>query len=112
MNPAALGFSASSVRRLLHSPAPATATAALKTKRKTADNMNPAWSVRAVSVPGPDSDTALYVSFDEARFLFGAGEGTQRSFLEKRTKLAGVGGVFLPGGAKGRNGLPGELTGS
>lgn len=71
--------------------------------------MNPAWSVRAVAVPGPDSDTALYVSFDDSRFLFGAGEGTQRSFLEKRTKLAGVGGVFLPGGVSGRNGLPGEL---
>lgn len=71
--------------------------------------MNPAWSVKAISVPGPETDTALYINFDDVRFLYGAGEGTQRSFVEKRTKMSGVNAVFLPGGATGRNGLPGEL---
>ena len=66
------------------------------------------WHVRALSVPGPDTDLALYVVFDNVRYLFGAGEGTQRSFVQKKLSTKGLTGIFVPdGGSKGRAGLPG-----
>jgi len=66
------------------------------------------WHVRALTVPGPDSDLSLFVSFDNVRYLFGCGEGTQRAFVQKRFSTRGLAGVFLPdGGSKGRAGLPG-----
>ncbi|KAL7422932.1 hypothetical protein Q5752_002229 [Cryptotrichosporon argae] len=70
----------------------------------------PNWSVRAISTPGSDTDLSLFVSFDNARFLFGAGEGTQRAFVQKKTGMRGLAAVFLPGGQHaGRDGLPGVL---
>jgi ribonuclease Z len=67
------------------------------------------WHVRALTVPGPDSDLSLFVSFDNVRYLFGCGEGTQRAFVQKRFSTRGLAGVFLPdGGSKGRAGLPGK----
>lgn len=68
---------------------------------------NPAWTARVLSVPGIDTDLSLYVSFDSARFCFGAGEGTQRAFIQKRTTWRHMQAVFLPDGASGRGGLPG-----
>nr|XP_018259272.1 uncharacterized protein I303_08200 [Kwoniella dejecticola CBS 10117]OBR81430.1 hypothetical protein I303_08200 [Kwoniella dejecticola CBS 10117] len=35
----------------------------------------PNWQVKCLTAPGPDSDLSLHVSFDNARFLFGCGEG-------------------------------------
>jgi ribonuclease Z len=68
---------------------------------------NQAWTVRALSVPGDDTDLSIWVSFDNARFCFGAGEATQRAFIQKRLKMAGMQAVFLPDGDSGRGGLPG-----
>lgn len=71
---------------------------------------NPAWSVRALSVPGPDTDLALFVSFDDARFLFGAGEAMQRSLVQKRMSLRKLQAIFMMSGSHGRGGLAGKLT--
>ncbi|KAL1407583.1 hypothetical protein Q8F55_007016 [Vanrija albida] len=68
------------------------------------------WNIRAVSVPGPDTDLSLYVAFDNERLLFGAGEGTQRAFVQKRLSMRGLQAVFLPdGGHRARTGLPGVI---
>ncbi|TXT09068.1 hypothetical protein VHUM_02542 [Vanrija humicola] len=68
------------------------------------------WSIRAISVPGPDTDLSLYVAFDNERLLFGAGEGTQRAFVQKRLAMKGLQAVFLPdGGHRARTGLPGVI---
>lgn len=72
-------------------------------------NDHPQWNVRAISVPGPDTDLALHVTFGGTKFLFGAAEGTQRAFAQKRVGMKGVEGIFLSGGAKGRGGLPGAF---
>lgn len=69
---------------------------------------NPAWTVRALSVPGPDTDLALFVSFDDARFLFGAGEAMQRSLVQKRMSLRKLQSIFVTSGKSGRGGLAGE----
>jgi ribonuclease Z len=64
--------------------------------------------VRALTVPGPETDLSVFVAFDNVRYLFGCGEGTQRAFVQKRLRTPGLAGVFLPdGGSKGRAGLPG-----
>jgi ribonuclease Z len=66
------------------------------------------WSIRCISTPGPDTDLAVYVSFEKARFLFGCGQGTQRAFVQKRLSMRGLGAVFLPGGTEeGRGGVAG-----
>jgi ribonuclease Z len=73
------------------------------------DNNHPNWHVRCVSVPGPDTDLSLHVAFDNARFLFGCGDGTQRAFVQKRLSLKGLNAVFLPNSeSRTRGGLPGE----
>jgi len=69
---------------------------------------NPAWTVRTLSVPGDDTDLTLWVSFDNARFCFGAGEGTQRAFIQKSLRMGGLQAIFLPDGVSGRGGLPGR----
>jgi ribonuclease Z len=66
------------------------------------------WTVRTLSVPGDDTDLSLWVSFDNARFCFGAGEGTQRAFIQKRLRMTGMQAIFLPDGVSARGGLPGE----
>ncbi|WVR08979.1 hypothetical protein IAU60_006038 [Kwoniella sp. DSM 27419] len=74
------------------------------------ESYQPNWHVRAITAPGPDSDLALHVSFDNARFLFGCGEGTQRAFTQKRSTLKGLAGIFVGSGeAKARAGLAGVL---
>ncbi|OCF42970.1 hypothetical protein I317_03191 [Kwoniella heveanensis CBS 569] len=74
------------------------------------DSYHPNWHVRAITAPGPDSDLTLHVSFDNARFLFGCGEGTQRAYNQKRLTLKGLSGIFVGSGdAKGRSGLAGVL---
>jgi ribonuclease Z len=71
------------------------------------------WQVRAIAIPGPDTDLALYVAFDNARYLFGCGEGTQRAFVQKRVGSRWLGGIFIcDGGLKGRGGLPGRFDGA
>lgn len=73
------------------------------------DNSHSNWHVRCVSVPGPDTDLSLHVAFDNARFLFGCGEGTQRAFVQKRLGLRGLNAIFLPNSeSRTRGGLPGE----
>ncbi|WWC91109.1 uncharacterized protein L201_006050 [Kwoniella dendrophila CBS 6074] len=70
----------------------------------------PNWHVRAISAPGPDTDLSLHVSFDNARFLFGCGEGTQRAFTQKRMSMRGLAGIFIGSGeARSRAGLAGVL---
>lgn len=70
---------------------------------------NVMWKVQVISAPGPDTDLCLYVEFDNARFLFGAGEGTQRAFVQKRKSMRWLQAIFISGGGlKGRGGLPGE----
>ncbi|WRT69179.1 uncharacterized protein IL334_006163 [Kwoniella shivajii] len=74
------------------------------------ESHQPNWHVKALSVPGPDTDLSLHVSFDNARFLFGCGEGTQRAFVQKRMGMRGLSGIFIGSGeAKARNGLAGVL---
>ena len=73
----------------------------------------PNWAVRCLSVPGPDTDLTLHVSFDSERFVIGCGEGTQRAFAQKQRQLKGIQAVLLPNAqAKTRAGLPGELRAS
>ncbi|WVF65453.1 hypothetical protein IAT40_000181 [Kwoniella sp. CBS 6097] len=74
------------------------------------DSYQPNWHVRAITAPGPDTDLTLHVSFDNARFLFGCGEGTQRAYNQKRLTLKGLSGIFVGSGdAKSRSGLAGVL---
>lgn len=70
---------------------------------------NPAWKVRCLSAPGTDTDMSLFVNFDTIRLLFGAGEGAQRTFLQKGQSFKYMEAVFLPDGATGRGGLPGRF---
>jgi ribonuclease Z len=73
-------------------------------------NSHSNWHVRCVSVPGPDTDLSLHVVFDNARFLFGCGEATQRAFVQKRLGLRGLNAIFLPNSeSRTRGGLPGEF---
>lgn len=68
------------------------------------------WHVRCLTVPGVDTDLSLYVAFDNVRFLFGCGEGTQRAFVQKRLGWRGLSAIFIPSGSsEGRGGLGGEL---
>ncbi len=68
------------------------------------------WHVRCLTVPGHDTDLSLHVAFDNVRFLFGCGEGTQRAFVQKRVGMRGMSAVFIcSGGSEGRGGLPGEV---
>lgn len=70
---------------------------------------NQRWQVTCLTVPGLDTDLSLYVAFDNVRFLFGCGEGTQRALVQKRVSWRGLGGIFIgPSGSSGREGLPGE----
>ncbi|RXK38185.1 hypothetical protein M231_04559 [Tremella mesenterica] len=70
----------------------------------------PNWVVRCLSVPGPDTSLALYIAFDNARWLFGCGEGTQRAFIQKGLVMRSLTGIIMPsGGSKDRNGLPGLI---
>ncbi|OWZ65943.1 hypothetical protein AYX14_06079 [Cryptococcus neoformans] len=74
------------------------------------ETYQPNWAVRAVTTPTKDTDLCLYVSFDNVRFLFGCGEGTQRAFAQKKIGFSRLGGVFIGSGeSKGRGGLPGVL---
>ncbi|WVQ93116.1 hypothetical protein IAU59_000180 [Kwoniella sp. CBS 9459] len=74
------------------------------------DSYQPHWHVRAITAPGPDTDLTLHVSFDNARFLFGCGEGTQRAYNQKRLTLKGLSGIFVGSGdSKARSGLAGVL---
>ncbi|KIR35362.1 ribonuclease Z [Cryptococcus deuterogattii MMRL2647] len=74
------------------------------------ETYQPNWAVRAVTTPTKDTDLCLYVSFDNVRFLFGCGEGTQRAFAQKKIGFSRLGGVFIGSGElKGRGGLPGVL---
>ncbi|WVQ73573.1 hypothetical protein IAR50_003151 [Cryptococcus sp. DSM 104548] len=74
------------------------------------ETYQPNWSVRAVTVPGPDTDLCLHVAFDNAKFIFGAGEGTQRAFAQKKIGFGRLAGVFVNSGeSKGRGGLPGLI---
>lgn len=67
------------------------------------------WSIRCISVPGEDTDLALYVQFEKTRFLFGCGQGTQRAFVQKRLSMRGLTAIFLPDGTEdGRGGLAGK----
>ncbi|BEI84845.1 hypothetical protein CcaverHIS002_0502460 [Cutaneotrichosporon cavernicola] len=70
---------------------------------------NPAWTVRALSVPGPDTELSLFVSFDDARFVFGAGEAMQRALVQKRMSLRRLQAIFIASGRSGRGGLAGAL---
>lgn len=75
------------------------------------ENYSPNWHVRCVSVPGPDTDLTLHVAFDNARFMFGCGEGTQRAYVQKRLSLKGLEGIFLLNAEnRTRMGLPGMCT--
>ena len=66
-----------------------------------------------MTVPGLDTDLSVYVAFQDVRYLFGCGEGTQRAFIEKKFSTLRIAGVFLPdGGSKGRAGLPGIFSAS
>lgn len=68
------------------------------------------WQVRCLTIPGLDTDLSLYVTFDNLRFLFGCGEGTQRAFVQRRQPWRGLSGIFIgSGGSKARSGLAGEL---
>ena len=69
---------------------------------------SPNWAVRCISVPGPDTDLTLHVSFDSERYIIGCGEGTQRAFAQKARQLKGIQAVLLPNAqARTRAGLPG-----
>ena len=77
----------------------------------TAATVHHNWSVRCLTVPGPDTDLTLYVSFDNARFVFGCGEGTQRAFVQRRQTWRWLSGVFIgSGNLNGRGGLPGKAS--
>ncbi|WWD21385.1 hypothetical protein CI109_105870 [Kwoniella shandongensis] len=74
------------------------------------ETYQPNWHIRAITAPGPDSDLSLHVAFDNARFLFGCGEGTQRAFTQKRLTMRGLSGIFIGSGeSRGRAGLAGVL---
>ncbi|KAK6906129.1 hypothetical protein I203_100113 [Kwoniella mangroviensis CBS 8507] len=74
------------------------------------ETYQPNWHVKALSAPGPDTDLSLHVSFDNARFLFGCGEGTQRAFTQKRMGMRGLSAIFVGSGeARSRAGLAGVL---
>ncbi|ODO09602.1 hypothetical protein I350_03210 [Cryptococcus amylolentus CBS 6273] len=74
------------------------------------ETYSPNWFVRAVTAPGPDTDLCLHVSFDNAKFIFGAGEGTQRAYAQKKIGFGRLAGVFVNSGeSKGRGGLPGII---
>jgi ribonuclease Z len=61
-----------------------------------------------MTVPGPDSELALFVAFEHVRFLFGCGEGTQRAMAQRRVSWRGLQGIFVGGGASAqRSGLAG-----
>lgn len=67
------------------------------------------WRVRCFASPGSDTDLALHVYFDNARFLIGCGEGTQRAFVQKKLGMKWLEAVLLPSAdARTRAGLPGE----
>ncbi|WVQ81072.1 hypothetical protein IAT38_003194 [Cryptococcus sp. DSM 104549] len=71
---------------------------------------SPGWHVRPVTVPGPDSDLALYVSFNHMRLLFGVGEGTQRALGQRGFHLKYLKGLFVNNGrSQGRGGLAGMI---
>jgi ribonuclease Z len=84
-------------------------------KPKRVAIQNPQWRVQALSVPSPDSDLSLYVAFDNVRYLFGVGEGTQRTFVQRKTGLKGIEAVFVLGAdGEGRRvgGLGGQCSGA
>lgn len=68
------------------------------------------WDVLVVSTPSRDSDLAVFVTFDQARFLFNCPEGTQRQFVQKRLSMRKLKAVFFTDDdTRAVAGLPGEL---
>ena len=70
--------------------------------------------LQLLSPPLPDTSPSFILHFDSARYLFNAGEGTQRFCNEHRVKLGKVTAAFVSGalGVKGWErigGLPGAL---
>lgn len=67
------------------------------------------WQVRCLSVPGPDTDLTLHVTFDNSRFILGCGEGAQRAIVQKRLGMKWLEAILLPSSEyRTRAGLPGE----
>lgn len=70
--------------------------------------MSQHWAVRAISHPTADTDLAILVTFDNAKYLFNCGEGTQRAFVQGKMSLKKLQGVFVTGAGLGVvGGLPG-----
>lgn len=59
------------------------------------DLSNMHWDVRAVTTPSSDTDLSLLVTFDHAKYLFNCGEGTQRSFVQSRTSMRKLEGIYM-----------------
>lgn len=68
------------------------------------------WNVQVISTPGPDTELALYIRFDNSRWVIGCGEGTQRAMVQAKVPLRGLTGIVMgSGGSRARNGLPGMI---
>jgi hypothetical protein len=73
------------------------------------DLSNMHWDVRAVTTPSSDTDLSLLVTFDHAKFLFNCGEGTQRSFVQSRTSMRKLEGIYMTSAHTDvTGGLPGK----
>jgi ribonuclease Z len=52
--------------------------------------------VQFLGTAGPDNLPSLLIFFDNVRYLFGCGEGTQRFCVEHKVRLSKVSHIFVP----------------
>jgi len=68
------------------------------------------WSASVLSTVSSDTEPTIIVAFDNAKYIFNAGENTSRSFLQSRRHWRRARGIFLTSvGSQRCSGLPGLL---
>jgi hypothetical protein len=75
--------------------------------REPPQNMN--WSASVLSTVSSDTEPTIVITFDTAKYIFNAGENTNRAFLQSRSNWKRTKGIFLTRAETQRAaGLPGK----
>lgn len=78
---------------------------------KSQTTMN--WSTSVLTTVSSDTEPTIIISFDSAKYIFNAGENTNRAFLQSRRNWKRTRGLFFTDvGTKRSSGLPGTRSGS
>ena len=69
------------------------------------------WSASVLSTVSSDTEPTIVLAFDSAKYIFNAGENTNRAFLQSRRNWKRTRGLFFTQvGTQRASGLPGEFV--